>query len=195
MKKESISKRKLQWQDTHRKILSRAGLFFKRKGFKATNIADLMRAENLTVGGFYSHFKSKNELLLSAVSNELSIYEEKIEHFHEENNSANYIKEYLSKTHRDHPENGCPISFLVCEIANLPEAMKKNISNLLKEALEKRHTQAFKSLSEEKALTLYCSMLGALLLARATKELSFSDQILEIVKQELLQIHSCYPLK
>jgi TetR/AcrR family transcriptional regulator, transcriptional repressor for nem operon len=53
--------------ETRRKILQSAYRLFTAKGFASASIEDIMRACNLTRGGFYAHFSSKSQLYREAM--------------------------------------------------------------------------------------------------------------------------------
>lgn len=58
----------MPWPDEHKaktreRIIKTAAAAFRRHGIAQIGIADIMREAGLTHGGFYAHFKSKNELL------------------------------------------------------------------------------------------------------------------------------------
>src|SRR5262245_16491772 len=44
------------------KILDVAGTLFRERGFDGIGVADIMKQAGLTHGGFYGHFKSKDDL-------------------------------------------------------------------------------------------------------------------------------------
>ncbi len=46
---------------THQRIIKEASVRFRRDGIGATGLQPLMKALNLTHGGFYSHFKSSGK--------------------------------------------------------------------------------------------------------------------------------------
>lgn len=52
---------------THQRIIKEASARFRRDGISATGLQPLMKALNLTHGGFYAHFKSKDELVEKAL--------------------------------------------------------------------------------------------------------------------------------
>ena len=57
-------------RDTHQKILESARRLFNRKGFSEVSIDEVMENAGLTHGGFYRHFRNKEQLMprLSAAS-------------------------------------------------------------------------------------------------------------------------------
>ena len=48
------------------RIIEAAGELFRSKGFSGIGVADIMKAADLTHGGFYSHFVSKDDLIAQA---------------------------------------------------------------------------------------------------------------------------------
>lgn len=52
---------------TRRTIVDAAGRLFRRRGYEATGIDDIMAAAGLTRGGFYAHFRSKEALFAEIV--------------------------------------------------------------------------------------------------------------------------------
>ena len=54
-------------RDTHQKILESARRLFNRKGFSEVSIDEVMENAGLTHGGFYRHFRNKDQLYAEAV--------------------------------------------------------------------------------------------------------------------------------
>lgn len=52
---------------TKREILQAAEQLFLEKGYKQTTVEDILRAVQLSKGGFYHHFESKEEVLVSLI--------------------------------------------------------------------------------------------------------------------------------
>jgi len=53
---------------THKRIVSIASKKFREEGLAGVGIAELMKEAGLTVGGFYKHFDSRDDLVAEAVS-------------------------------------------------------------------------------------------------------------------------------
>ncbi len=49
-------------QNTRRHIINQAAILFARNGYNDTRLSDILAATHLAKGGFYFHFKSKEEL-------------------------------------------------------------------------------------------------------------------------------------
>src|SRR5215217_1833227 len=94
-----------QMVENRHRILDAASRLFREKGFDAVSVAEVMKAAGLTHGGFYGHFRSKDDLIAHAIRHA------------EGSQSATddigaWIDAYLSTPHRDHPELGCPTAAL-----------------------------------------------------------------------------------
>ena len=55
-----------QFRENREKILAAAARLFRERGFDEVGVADVMQAAGLTHGGFYGHFKSKDDLIAQA---------------------------------------------------------------------------------------------------------------------------------
>ena len=56
-------RRKLQSQETERKILYAALDLMRERGFEKVSVRDICKAAGITTGAFYHHFPSKDALL------------------------------------------------------------------------------------------------------------------------------------
>src|SRR5262249_61084792 len=52
---------------THRRIVKNAARRFRAEGLSGPGVAAVMKSSGLTVGGFYKHFRSKDDLLAEAL--------------------------------------------------------------------------------------------------------------------------------
>jgi len=59
-----MNKKKLQSEQTKKKIAEKARALFVQKGYKATSIEDIVKATGCSAGNIYYHFKSKEGLIL-----------------------------------------------------------------------------------------------------------------------------------
>jgi TetR/AcrR family transcriptional regulator, transcriptional repressor for nem operon len=53
--------------ETHARILKVAARRFRELGLDGIGVADVMKQAGLTVGAFYKHFKSRDELVVEAL--------------------------------------------------------------------------------------------------------------------------------
>jgi TetR/AcrR family transcriptional repressor of nem operon len=171
-------------EETRQRIIEVASEMFRRDGVEAVGIAGLMAEAGLTHGGFYAHFRSKEELVREAM---LWAFEHSRLRREVGGDKAAaleaLIRSYLGPTHRDAPERGCAVAALVSEIARHETATREVFAEKL-EALTGRIAGLLpNSVPEaERAATataMFGTMLGTLQMARAVTDPARSDAILE----------------
>ncbi|MBO0911337.1 MAG: TetR family transcriptional regulator [Acidobacteria bacterium] len=64
--------------DSRQEILRAAARLFQQQGYDATSMNDVAAALNLSKGGLYHHFQSKDEILFNLMSHALDITEERV---------------------------------------------------------------------------------------------------------------------
>src|SRR5262249_23571295 len=155
--------------------------------------ADLMEAVGLTHGGFYSHFASKDALVADAISDGLEQSREYLLDWGGKG-SANrkpleiIIDNYLSKAHRDHLPSACPLPLLSAEIARGKPKAKAAFATKVKEIMAALNAFAASSRPRDRdvvAIGVLSGIVGAMLLARATDDPQYSDQILTSCREFL----------
>jgi TetR/AcrR family transcriptional regulator, transcriptional repressor for nem operon len=84
-----------------------------------------MRDTGLTRGGFYKHFRNKDELLLESLREAFgAIIASPIEAAEQARAGSAWkaiVKTYLSADGCEHPERGCPLATLAPELARAGE--------------------------------------------------------------------------
>jgi TetR/AcrR family transcriptional regulator, fatty acid metabolism regulator protein len=68
MNKVKFSKRKLQGQETKRRLMNYAITLFREKGYHNVTVDEIIETAGSSKGGFYTHFSSKEELLYNLVA-------------------------------------------------------------------------------------------------------------------------------
>jgi AcrR family transcriptional regulator len=165
---------------TRQKIVEVAAAEFRRNGIEGIGVADLMAKAGLTHGGFYSHFKSKEELVRAALQEAAS--KSRVRKADEEGrNLEEIVRLYLRPEHRDAPERGCAFAALVAEIGRHGTETRKEVTASLERLLgilEKKLPEGTPH-RRKKAIGIFSTMLGALQLARTVSDKKLSDQIIE----------------
>lgn len=179
---------------TRERVISEAAAALREHGPSGIGVADLMAKAGLTHGGFYAHFKSKDELIVEAVAHMFAdryqLFSNCMDGVTPGEGLARYVQSYLSARHRDTPQRGCPLPTLAGELARLPLAARRRfeagfarLRDGVATALESMGWVDPKSL----AATVVSEMMGALALARAVAEPALSDQILKAARDDLQQ--------
>ncbi len=173
-------------QLTRKKVVREAAIAIREHGPDRIGIASLMAKAGLTHGGFYAHFKSKDELVAEAISH---MFDERYEAFlkHMEGveparGLAAFVDRYLSVRLRNRPNEGCPLPSLSGDLARMPAAARKrfeagtrrltdSIADKLR-AIKRPHPDAL-------AASVLSEMVGAMAIARAMSDSARSEQILK----------------
>jgi TetR/AcrR family transcriptional repressor of nem operon len=175
--------RKGQKQATRRRIIQAAGARLKRDGVHGSGIATLMADAGLTNGAFYAHFESKEELVASALAEQLR---EQRESFSAQPPGRagleQIVRTYLSVEHRNNPEGGCPSAALLDEIGRSPEATKRAYTDGLLGVIDDvaaRLASDDPSWARMKTLSVFALMVGTLQVSRALADRKLADEVLE----------------
>jgi AcrR family transcriptional regulator len=170
---------------THQRIIKEASVRFRRDGIGATGLQPLMKALNLTHGGFYAHFKSKDELVekaLQAAAAELDAHCEKL--FSQERPLEAFIDSYLSEWHQTSPHEGCPLTTMSPEMG-LRGQHSRTTDEVLKARLKQVEAALGSPNAGEQSLVLMSTLVGALVLARSVKSAELATRILDVVRGSL----------
>src|SRR5229473_2560659 len=127
-------------QETRDQIVRTAARQFRRRGKEGIAISDLMRKLNLTHGGFYRHFASKEQLFVEAVEKALEEIRADMKSTADQHPGSELravIEEYLSLEHCSNPAEGCPMAALASEIARHPRAVRVKIDRATSGHIEK----------------------------------------------------------
>ena len=161
----------------HEKILSVAARSFRERGGDSSGIGTVMKKVGLKKGGFYRHFKSKNDLFVEAVARALDETGRgmvQVAMSAPEGQALRAIIErYLSVGHVNSPGTGCVRAALGPELARKPVLVRRRIETLL-EAYRERFLPFMSGQTRDekhaKIRLLFSSMAGVLMMARVSPE-------------------------
>jgi TetR/AcrR family transcriptional regulator, transcriptional repressor for nem operon len=184
-----------QKKKNHERIVRTASKRFREKGLEAVGIADLMQEIGLTVGGFYKHFDSRDDLVVEALRYALSTRRSQAAAAASGGPPLTYAKlveDYLSEEHRDHPGSGCVISALAGDIARSGKRTRAVLTEEIRNALQLIADLTPGKVEEptrSTAILTLSALVGAVGLARAVSDEALSREILqsvgELLKREL----------
>ncbi len=178
---------------TRRRIVAAAGRSFRKRGYHATGVDQVMKAAGLTAGGFYAHFRSKDALLLETVAAAMQEGKQQLESGLDRTRPAAWVRgiieRYLSREHAVSVERGCPAPPLIAELARAGRPIRRAFELRM---LERRDEWAAvlgpaDGLSgEERAAVLFGTMLGVMSMARAFADPALMDQVLAAARRFLI---------
>jgi len=161
---------------THKRLLRQAAEALRSAGPERVGVARLMGKLGLTHGGFYAHFKSKDDLVAQAIdemfAQTLDGVKKMTAGLPPDAGLARYIDFYLSDKHVDWPGRGCALPAMAADVSRLGRAARRRfaagterlcdeIADLLR-ALGHDDAQAM-----ELATSVLAEMAGAVAIARA----------------------------
>ncbi|GAA4979355.1 TetR/AcrR family transcriptional regulator [Actinopolymorpha pittospori] len=180
-------------------VVTAAARMFRERGIGAVSVPELMAAAGLTHGGFYRHFPSKDALAATAVSAafaEQVAWTKAIFERHQgdpEAGHAEIVDVYLSTDHRDQPGTGCAHAGLAIDASHtstdsgvreaFAAGMRETVDTLATSGGQTRESKA----RREAALVELATLVGGMVLARATAGEEISDQVLAAVRKSLAQ--------
>jgi AcrR family transcriptional regulator len=174
-------------QATRRRIIEAAGRRLKRDGIDGSGVAALMADAGLTNGAFYAHFDSKEDLVASAVADQLR---EQRETFSGQS-LEDIVRGYLSAEHRDDREGGCPSAALLDEIARSSEAVKRAYTDgqlaIIDDAAARLEPDDSQS-ARVRTLSVFALMVGTLQVSRALADRQLADDVLAQGIQNALEL-------
>src|SRR5580698_10181247 len=99
-----------QKEKSHETILESASQMLRERGIAGTGVAEVMKGAGLTVGGFYAHFASKQEMIDAALRRTAAGLRERLfarlDEAPREDRASLVMKRYLSPLHRDETQRG-----------------------------------------------------------------------------------------
>ncbi len=185
-----------QAEKNRERIEEMSARLFRERGLNGVSVADLMASAGLTHGGFYGHFESKEELAAIACARAFEqtrqSWVKRIASSGGDRRAAlaDIVDHYFGADHRDNTGTGCAMAAFAGDvareaaggpvrsgfIAGLKGMIATWTSLLSARDAEKKRRQALVQVS---------TLVGALILARATRGDPLSDEILEAARDVL----------
>jgi AcrR family transcriptional regulator len=168
---------------TRRRIIEAAGPRLKRDGIDGSGVSTLMADAGLTNGAFYAHFASKEDLVATAIADQLR---QQLERYRaqavDRDGVEQLVREYLSVEHRDDKEHGCPSAALLDEIGRCSETTRHSYTEGvlgLVDQIASILAPGDPQSARGQTLSLFALLIGTLQLSRALADRRLSDEVLE----------------
>jgi len=183
----------MRYPDGHKEqvraqIVRTAARALREHGLEGISIPALMKKAGLTHGGFYVHFKDRDDLVAAAV-----------DHAADETGAQVLgpavgdlqatLQRYLSMAHVEHPAEGCVVAALGADGARQGKKVRRSFARaaeglirLVGQKLEPRRKP--ETPPSDRALALTAQMVGAVVLARLVEDPALAERILAAVDPE-----------
>jgi len=191
-----MRKSKAETAESRAKILSKAAQLLRERGTEGASVAGVMEAAGMTQGGFYRHFKSKDDMLASATR---QAFGEVVERFDRHRSRAGagvalqaYVKDYLSSRHIEHPAFGCPVAAFGCDAGRMQDALGTEFVRGAEELIERAASgleatsKAGGADARAAAIQSLSMLVGAVVIARALGKSELRSEIVAACKGKLL---------
>jgi TetR/AcrR family transcriptional regulator, transcriptional repressor for nem operon len=172
----------------HERILDIASARIREAGIDGPSVAEIMQAAGLTHGGFYKHFRSRDDLIAEAADRAFTESDGKVHEITDDARDplAAFVDWYLSAHHRDDAAHGCAVAALGRDVAHASghvrsaydRQVERYLSNL--QRLLDRDSDA-----RGRAIVALTMLVGAINLARAIDDHELSDEVLRTVREAL----------
>ena len=196
---------------TRAALVDAAARLFRKKGLGAVSIAEIMGEVGMTVGGFYKHFENKDALVHEAIAAASKSTARELRSVADDSTTpagrlSAVVDRYLSPSHRDHPESGCPIAALATDGAHAGPATRKELESALHRLIEvvgvtdvdietdprklrRKGRVKEGDLPHLTALRVVVALVGAVVLARTVNDRELKETITTVAR-EMIDIHS-----
>jgi TetR/AcrR family transcriptional repressor of nem operon len=171
---EKMRVSKAEMEKSHERIVANAARLVRKRGIEQTSVADVMHEAGLTHGGFYRHFKTKDELVRAAMESAfeevIGVIETRFERDEPEAAILGFEEHYLSKGHVQHPEMGCPVAALGADVGREPGGAKKAFGEGVKRLIDAlaKGMRGTKQERRQQAARELAMLAGAVIIARAS---------------------------
>jgi TetR/AcrR family transcriptional regulator, transcriptional repressor for nem operon len=179
--------------EVHQKIVKDASRRVRAEGLGGAAVAAVMRDTGLTHGGFYKHFKSKDELLLESLREAFREIIDTLARAAEQSRPEAawkaIVKTYLSLEYCDHAERGCPLTALAPEMARVNAKMRGQIVAELVKYKNRMvpFMPGLRTADKERAFfAIFSTMIGAVEIARMLPDRAVQEKVLASAREFLL---------
>ena len=170
---------------TRARILESAGRLFRRHGYQAAGIDEIMADAGLTRGGFYAHFRSKEHLFTSVLEEELEFTEQLRRGAERQPNdpkrgALEAIDHYLNPDHTHRVAQGCTLVATSSDIARSGRETRVAYTTVLQPLLREFEELAADAVEDGRGrgLAALATCIGAISLARSITDPALVEELL-----------------
>jgi TetR/AcrR family transcriptional repressor of nem operon len=188
---------KAQTAANHQAIQAVAARRFRERGLHGVSVAELMAEAGLTHGGFYAHYPSKDALAAAACASSFADaaakWQRRVDAAADGRAARRVIADgYLRAANADPAVASCPTATLATDVAREPQSHPIHAAYLAGvrgqiDQLASLGASGDAARDREQACVQLATMMGALLLARATHGDPISTEVLDAARRHLAE--------
>jgi len=180
---------------TRERLVVTAARRLLREGTQGACVADIAADAEITAGAIYRHFASRDVLLQEAFATAATVLEDWKARAPDFDTA---IAMYLSPSHRDAIDSGCPVAALASDMAHTHAATEdalraaytrqvREVFDMLADRLQAQGDASREAIQEarSRAIVSWCASVGALALSRAVTDRALADGILADVATQI----------
>jgi len=172
-------------RETRKRILGSAALHVRRHGVAGAGVDRIMAGAGLTAGGFYAHFRKKDVLVATIVSDGLrqlsSMLFVGLENVKGVPFLTTVTRRYLSRRHRDDIDDGCIVAALLTELPRQAPEVRLAFERGLNEVIDRVSPRVPASASQDsrdRTIATLALFAGGIMLSRAVDDPELSNRVL-----------------
>lgn len=182
--------------ETRKRIVQSARRLFNRHGFSEVSIDDIMAGAGLTRGGFYNHFRTKDELYAEAVTlvmdcNPSEAWDDVEIDFNAQGAqlARQIVDGYLSRRHYEDIDVQCPLIALPSDVARGGAAVKTAFRKVFEAMVTvfAAGLEGGEAAARKQAMGIATLCVGGMVLARAVDDDGLADEIREAARAMALE--------
>lgn len=176
---------------SHMRIVQEASLLLRAQGIENTSVTDVMSAAGLTHGGFYRHFKSKDDLVAAAlrfaIRDAMSDLEAATTSYARTEALWQYVDLYLSLDHVHSTRSGCPLAAMSVDAVRGAGAVREAADQEMQYVLSllSRTIGDSTEAEDQKARALLALLVGTVSLARVSRSDEDAEELLRAARKSL----------
>ena len=181
--------------ETRQRILESARRLFNQRGFSEVTIDEIMGNAGLTRGGFYRHFRDKDELYAEAIRRFLCTdapkpwrREPAYSRTADQPRGRRVVDAYFSRAHFDDRETCCPLIALPTDVMRGTLAMKGAYREVLEKLIDIFHADLDEPYRRERALALVALCVGGIVAARCMDNPALAEDLRRAARRQALRI-------
>lgn len=179
-------------RETREKIVESARRLFNRKGYSGVSIEEVMSDAGLTHGGFYRHFRGKDELYAAAVRQFLckktpAAWQKPREpRAVTKSRAQRVVDAYFSRGHLDDREGCCPLIGMASDVQRGGDMVKAAYQEVVEQMVKVFEDHLNEPRARERALALVALCVGGMVLARSVGDQDLADDFRNAAHAEVV---------